>query len=143
MYPSIVAILGSIIPAPLATPTIRVPSDNVLLLNFGYLSVVIIACAAANALSVCNAPMALGTISSASSFAGNRHPITPVEDGKTDEAPPGRFNFAATEAQTDSAAAIPSPPGQTLETLLLMTSAWSGVPAERRDLPTLTGHPGN
>mmetsp|Transcript_15251 Transcript_15251/g.27718 ORF Transcript_15251/g.27718 Transcript_15251/m.27718 type:complete len:332 (-) Transcript_15251:627-1622(-) len=143
MYPSIVAIFGSIIPAPLATPTILVPSDNVLLLNFGYLSVVIIASAAAKALSVCKASIAFGAISSANSFAGKRHPITPVDEGSTELAPPGRFKFVATASQTDSAAAIPSPPGQTLETLLLMTSAWSGCPPERRDFPTMTGHPGN
>jgi len=119
-------ILGSIIPAPFATPTIRVPSDKVLLLNFGYLSVVMIASAAANALSVCNASIALGTISSANSFAGNLHPITPVDDGKTELAPFGRFKLVATASQTDSAAATPSPPGQTLDTLLLMTSAWRG-----------------
>mmetsp|Transcript_22081 Transcript_22081/g.47922 ORF Transcript_22081/g.47922 Transcript_22081/m.47922 type:complete len:219 (-) Transcript_22081:1721-2377(-) len=47
IYPSIVAMFGSIIPAPLATPTTRTPSDKVLLLNLGYLSVVIMASAAA------------------------------------------------------------------------------------------------
>mmetsp|Transcript_542 Transcript_542/g.1242 ORF Transcript_542/g.1242 Transcript_542/m.1242 type:complete len:295 (+) Transcript_542:333-1217(+) len=123
MYPSIVAMFGSIIPAPFATPTIRVPSDRVLLLNFGYLSVVMMASAAANALSVCNASIAVGTISSASSFAGNRHPITPVDEGRTELAPPDRFKLVATASQTNSAAAMPSPPGQTLEILLLMTSA--------------------
>mmetsp|Transcript_9707 Transcript_9707/g.21043 ORF Transcript_9707/g.21043 Transcript_9707/m.21043 type:complete len:302 (-) Transcript_9707:487-1392(-) len=143
MYPNIVAMLGSIIPAPLATPTIRVPSDKVLLLNFGYLSVVMIASAAAKALSDCKASIAMGTMSSANSFAGKRHPITPVDEGRTELAPPGRFKFLATTSQTDSAAATPSPPGQTLETLLLITSAWSGWPPERRVLPTLTGHPGN
>ena len=61
----------------------------------------------------------------------------------TELEPPDRFNLSATAAQTDSAAATPSPPGQTLDTLLLMTSAWTGCPSDRRDLPTLTGHPGN
>jgi hypothetical protein len=61
----------------------------------------------------------------------------------TELAPPGKFSFDATAAQTDSAAAIPSPPGHTLDTLLLITRAWIGWPSERRDLPTLTGHPGN
>jgi hypothetical protein len=87
--------------------------------------------------------MALGTISSASSLAGRRHPITPVDDGRTALAPPGRFSPLATAAHTDSDAATPSPPGQTFDTLLLMTIAWSGLPAERRDFPAMTGHPGN
>jgi hypothetical protein len=79
--------------------------------------------AAAYALSVCNASIANGTTSSANSFAGSLQPITPVEDGMTELAPPGRLSFDATAAQTDSAAATPSPPGQTFDTLLLITIA--------------------
>ena len=87
--------------------------------------------------------MASGTTSSANSFAGSLQPITPVEEGMTELAPPDKFNFDATAAHTDSAAATPSPPGHTFDTLLLMTRACTAWPSARRDLPTLTGHPGN
>jgi hypothetical protein len=99
--------------------------------------------AAVNALMVCKFLTASGTTSFASSFAGSLHPITPVLEGNTLPAPPGRFSSLATAAHTSSALATPSPPEQTFEILLFITIAWIGLPEERRDRPTLIGDPGN
>jgi hypothetical protein len=84
----------------------------------------------------------MGTISSANSLAGKRHPITPVLEGKTDEAD-AKLSPLATAAQTSSASASPSPPEQTFDTLLLITKASRGLPSAKRFLPTLIGAPGN
>ena len=91
----------------------------------------------------CKLATATGTTSSASSLAGKRHPITPVEEGKTVLAPPGRLRALATASQTSSESATPSPPEHTFETLLLITRACRGPPAASRDLPTIMGAPGN
>jgi hypothetical protein len=140
---SMVAIFGSIIPAPFTIPTSRAPVDKVLLRTFGKRSVVQMALAALSAETVCKFWTATGTTSSANSFAGSRHPITPVDDGNTLLAPPARDKASATAWQTRSASATPSPPEQTLETLLLMTRAWRGPPSANRWRPTMTGAPGN
>mmetsp|Transcript_29360 Transcript_29360/g.67436 ORF Transcript_29360/g.67436 Transcript_29360/m.67436 type:complete len:237 (-) Transcript_29360:250-960(-) len=139
-----VAMLGSIIPAPLAIPTTLAPPFNVRLLNLGYRSVVMIALAAVKASPSPSAisATAAGTTSLASSSAGSLHPITPVLLGRTLRPPPGRSRQVATASQTVSEAAWPSSAEQTLETLLLMTRAWRGIPEERRDRPTLMGAPG-
>ncbi len=127
----------------LAIPIILAPFDNVLLRNLGYRSVVIISLAASNAVSLCNVSIAFGTTSSASSFAGNRHPITPVLEGSTLSTPPGNFNKSATAWHTNSAFPTPSPPEQTLDILLLITIVWIGLPDDSRERPTLIGAPGN
>mmetsp|Transcript_1651 Transcript_1651/g.3754 ORF Transcript_1651/g.3754 Transcript_1651/m.3754 type:complete len:238 (-) Transcript_1651:194-907(-) len=134
--------LGSIIPAPFAIPTIRAPFDKVLLRTLGNRSVVMIAFAAFSTEPDCKFFTAFGATSSANSFAGSLHPITPVLDGKTTDGDSNPSSFA-TDAQTSSASASPSPPPQTLDTLLLMTRVWSGPPPSKRFRPTLTGAPGN
>mmetsp|Transcript_9297 Transcript_9297/g.14364 ORF Transcript_9297/g.14364 Transcript_9297/m.14364 type:complete len:228 (+) Transcript_9297:623-1306(+) len=143
MYDSMVAMFGSIIPAPFPIATILAPFLKVADRTFGYLSVVIIALAALKTDSDCKLAVAFGTISFASSCAGRRHPITPVDEGSTVLPPPGNCSDAATDSQTSSASAIPSPPEQTFETLLLMTTACNGPPPFRRSFPTNTGAPGN
>mmetsp|Transcript_2842 Transcript_2842/g.4470 ORF Transcript_2842/g.4470 Transcript_2842/m.4470 type:complete len:251 (+) Transcript_2842:898-1650(+) len=87
--------------------------------------------------------MALGTTSSDNSLAGRRQPMTPVLDGRTEDAPLGKLSAAATASHTISLSATPSPPEHTLETLLLMTSACRGPPSANRLRPTLMGAPGN
>lgn len=140
---NMVAMFGSIMPAPLAIPTRRAPVDKVLLRTLGKRSVVQMALAAFSAEVVCRFATARGTTSAASSFAGSRHPMTPVDEGNTVEAPPGKLSALATAAQTSSASATPSPPEHTFETLLLMTRACKGPPCLMRFLPTITGAPGN
>ena len=137
-----VAMLGSIIPAPFAIPTTLAPLESVMLRTFGNRSVVIMASAAFITDSLCMFLTASGTTSSANSFAGNRHPITPVLEGKT-KSEDSKLSALATASQTSSASASPSPPEQTLDTLLLMTRASIGPPAARRLRPTLIGAPGN
>ena len=75
---------------------ILAPFDRVLLLNLGYRSVVMISLAALNADSFCIFSTAFGTTSVANSFAGSRHPITPVLDGNTFSTPPCKSNASAT-----------------------------------------------
>lgn len=91
---------------------------------------------------VCKFLTATGTMSCANSLAGNRQPITPVEEGKTTE-PEESSSALATAEHTSSESASPSPPEHTLETLLLMTKAARGPPSESRRRPTLMGAPGN
>jgi hypothetical protein len=139
-----VAIFGSIIPAPLTIPTIRAPLDvKVWDRTFGNRSVVQMAMAALSAEMDCKFCIATGTISVANSVAGNLHPITPVEDGSTDFDPCDNCNVCATASQTNSAFPTPSPPEQTLDTLLLMTKVWIGPFSSNRCRPTMTGAPGN
>ena len=78
---SMVAILGSIIPAPLAMPTSRAPLANSLAANLGYRSVVMMPLAASNAgeLDKSSSAGRAATISS----TGKRQPMTPVELGNT------------------------------------------------------------
>mmetsp|Transcript_17011 Transcript_17011/g.47787 ORF Transcript_17011/g.47787 Transcript_17011/m.47787 type:complete len:290 (+) Transcript_17011:18-887(+) len=142
MYASMVAMLGSIMPAPLAIPTTRAPFDRVRLRTLGKRSVVMMALAASSTDSDCKFWIACGTTSAASSLAGSFHPMTPVDDGRTESAE-SNPSASATDWQTSSASASPSPPEHTLETLLLMTNACSGLPLASRFLPTLTGAPGN
>ena len=98
--------LGSIIPAPLAIPTMCIPSGSVKLWIFGQQFVVIMACATGKADSVCRVSIALGTTSEERSLAGNLHPITPVLEGNTDVGPMDNrnlehvLNMAQTEADT-------------------------------------------
>lgn len=80
-----------------------------------------ISLAASNADSLCNFLIAFGITSSANSFAGSRHPITPVLEGKTLSTPSGKSNKSATAWQTNSAFPTPSPPEQTFDILLLIT----------------------
>mmetsp|Transcript_37689 Transcript_37689/g.91542 ORF Transcript_37689/g.91542 Transcript_37689/m.91542 type:complete len:241 (-) Transcript_37689:324-1046(-) len=142
IYESMVAMFGSIIPAPLAIPTILLPFDSVLLRTLGKRSVVMMASAAFKADLICMFFTAAGTISSASSFAGRRHPMTPVLEGNTCSRE-SKFSDFATASQTNSASCSPSPPEHTLDTLLLMTNAAMEPPSARRFLPTRTGAPGN
>ena len=79
-----VAIFGSIIPAPFTIPTTRAPLDKVRDRTLGNRSVVQIAVAALRADTDCKFCIASGTMSLANSMAGNLHPITPVDDGSTD-----------------------------------------------------------
>mmetsp|Transcript_43035 Transcript_43035/g.84589 ORF Transcript_43035/g.84589 Transcript_43035/m.84589 type:complete len:201 (+) Transcript_43035:785-1387(+) len=144
MYESMVAMFGSIMPAPLAIPTTRAPPRRVRLRSFGYRSVVMIARAAVKASPppAASSTAAAGTTSPASSSAGSRHPITPVLLGSTAAAPPANPKAAAAAAHTRSVAAAPSPPAHTFDTLLFTASAWIGAPDARRARPTVTGAPG-
>ena len=68
-------------------------------------------------------------------------PITPVEHGMTEAAPPARPSASAAAAQTASETATPSPAAHTFEILLFTTIACSGAPAASRARPTVTGDP--
>lgn len=104
-----------------------------------------IASAAIKAESDRRLEMASGTTSSANSFEGNLHPMTPVLLGKTLSRPCSSFSKVATDSHTSRASEIPPSgvPEHTLETLLLMTRAWSGDFFAKRSFPTLMGAPGN
>mmetsp|Transcript_38510 Transcript_38510/g.103230 ORF Transcript_38510/g.103230 Transcript_38510/m.103230 type:complete len:310 (-) Transcript_38510:215-1144(-) len=141
-YPSMVAMLGSIMPAPFAKATMRAPPGNSWDTTFGYRSVVQMPSAPGTADSACKLWTAAGTAAFISS-TGRRQPMTPVEHGSTAPAPPARPRASATAPHTASLAASPSPPGQTLDTLLLTTIACRGFLSASRRRPTRTGQPGN
>jgi len=69
--------------------------------------------------------------------------MTPVLDGRTLSTPPGRLRAFATDSHTRLAFAMPSPPEQTLDTLLLITRVWIGFPDASLERPTRIGDPGN
>mmetsp|Transcript_23991 Transcript_23991/g.78202 ORF Transcript_23991/g.78202 Transcript_23991/m.78202 type:complete len:420 (+) Transcript_23991:752-2011(+) len=136
---SMVAMSGSIMPAPLAVPTMEPPAAEARR-SLGYRSVVMMARAAGSMLSRCSSAAAAGT-ASAISPTGSRQPITPVEAGSTDEAPPGSESASAAAAQTASESPTPSLPEHTFEILLLTTMACRSPPAASRFRPTVTGAP--
>ena len=68
--------------------------------------------------------------------------MTPVLEGKTCSRE-SSSSASATASHTISASFSPSPPEQTLDTLLLITNAAIGPPFASRFLPTRTGAPGN
>mmetsp|Transcript_5841 Transcript_5841/g.10108 ORF Transcript_5841/g.10108 Transcript_5841/m.10108 type:complete len:326 (+) Transcript_5841:392-1369(+) len=140
-YTSMVAMLGSIMPAPLAMPTSRPPPGSAAPRSFGYRSVVQMPIAAGTSESCCRESFRAGRFATMSA-TGNRHPMTPVELGRTAWAPPAKPKVSAMAAQTASESATPFPPGQTLDILLLTTIAWS-FSSLRRSRPTRTGDPGN
>mmetsp|Transcript_82120 Transcript_82120/g.163560 ORF Transcript_82120/g.163560 Transcript_82120/m.163560 type:complete len:331 (-) Transcript_82120:27-1019(-) len=137
---SIVAISGSIMPAPFAKPTNDPPHARALR-SLGKRSVVMILRAAGRAEPRRSASAASGRASSMRA-TGRRQPMTPVESGSTASAPPSSLSASAAPRHTSSLAATPSPAAQTLEILLLTTRACKALPAARRCRPTLTGAPG-
>mmetsp|Transcript_37719 Transcript_37719/g.87127 ORF Transcript_37719/g.87127 Transcript_37719/m.87127 type:complete len:208 (+) Transcript_37719:853-1476(+) len=151
MNTSMVARLGSTIPAPLATPTTvpLLPARSARA-TLAYLSVVIMAFASGKAFFVAwsafTSPAARFEAKGAPSLevissTGIRHPIMPVELGSTESAPPSRPSVDATDLQTCLAALTPAGPVATLLTLLFTTTACRGFFDARSSLPTTTGDP--
>mmetsp|Transcript_9451 Transcript_9451/g.16202 ORF Transcript_9451/g.16202 Transcript_9451/m.16202 type:complete len:355 (+) Transcript_9451:390-1454(+) len=138
---SMVAILGSIIPAPLAIPTSRAPFSNSLAANLGYRSVVMMPVAASNAPGALKSSKC-GRASTISS-TGKRQPMTPVELGKT-HLPLGNCRFLANSSQILWEALTPpsSSGGETLLILLFTTRAWIFSFSRSRCRPSFTGAPG-
>jgi len=124
MKPSIVAMFGRIIPAPLLMPVsvTRLPSERVTarLAPLGTVSVVMIASAAAAQPEGVSAAIARG--SAASTFAtGSGSRITPVEKGSTVSG--GMASASATAVQVRSASRSPAAPVPAFATPVLITSA--------------------
>mmetsp|Transcript_5518 Transcript_5518/g.22891 ORF Transcript_5518/g.22891 Transcript_5518/m.22891 type:complete len:401 (-) Transcript_5518:240-1442(-) len=153
---SIVDKSGSIMPAPLATPTTDAPlRPTGAAATLGYRSVVIIADATSSGPHVEAASSSLPASSAAKAStmasAGRRQPMTPVEDGR--KAPsaaglrsPRSTAHRAAASATRVASASPAAPVPTLLTLLLTTtprtfgtSSSSWWCSRRR--PTRTGAP--
>ena len=99
-----------------------------------------IARAAGSALPPCS-PAATPGSASTICATGSPHPMTPVEHGSTDSAPPGSSSAAAAAAHTASDAPTPSPAAHTLEILLLTTIACSAGDSASRFRPTVIGEP--
>ena len=120
---SSVAMSGLIIPAPLAIPlmvTLSCPSEIRWLTNFGAVSVVMIAVAAATQPSArCDSP--IRPIVSCMRATGRRSPITPVEKGATADS--ARPRVLAAAAQSSSASRSPASPVAALALPLLMRRA--------------------
>ena len=105
MYASMVAILGSIIPAPLAIPTTDHPFFETLDRTLGYLSVVVMPRAAGYALLLCSCAAASG-IPPLRESTGRRHPIIPVEEGNTNDFD---FNLRAVATASQRLSLSPAP----------------------------------
>ena len=117
----------------------RAPPARVSARIFGNKSVVQMPRAAGMTESLCSVAAVAG-IAATSASTGMRHPMMPVEHGKTsdgDASPSAR----AAPAHTASADATPSG-AHTLLILLLITIACSAPPAASRARPTITGAPG-
>ena len=137
--PSMVAMFGRIIPAPLLMPvtaTVRPPICSVVDAAFGTVSVVMIASAAVLQPSARASAMAAGRPASMRSF-GSVSMITPVENGSTCRgAQPSR---AASAAQVERARARPSSPVPALALPVLTRMARTSEPAARCSRQICTG----
>ena len=144
MKPSMVAMFGSIMPAPFTMPTMRAPPLSVRLRDrsFGYRSVVMIDLAPCRAPSLLSAATAAGSAPTMS-LTGRRQPITPVLLGSTSPLPamPSAFAVASQMASLSASPSTPSPPGHTLLILLFTTIACTAFSSRRRRT-TFTGAPG-
>ena len=129
--PSIVAMLGRIMPAPLAMPvtvTVRPPSTTWRLMAFGCVSVVMMACAARNQLPLFASAKAAGKPATTRS-AGSCSMITPVENGSTCCATTP--NWRAMASHTKRARARPSAPVPAFALPVLITIARMDAPAAK------------
>ena len=137
--PSIVAMLGRIMPAPLLMPvtaTVLPPSCTVSDAAFGTVSVVMIASAASAQWSGRASASAAGSAASMRS-CGSVSMITPVENGSTCS---GRQpSSRASAAQVERARARPSAPVPALALPVLMRSARMLSPAARCSRQSCTG----
>src|ERR1017187_8187212 len=131
-----VAMLGSIMPAPLAMPT-RLPWPTLARRTLGYRSVVMMDRAASRRLRWPTEVDAVGTAANVASM-GRRQPMTPVELGKIWLA--AMPSALATPAHRRGAVVTPSG-AHTFEILLLTTMAPRDGSSRRRR-PTMTGAPG-
>ena len=139
MKPSIVAMLGLIMPAPLLTPvtvTVRPPICNWRDAALGRVSVVMMPWAAANHRSDCRSAIAPGRPASMRS-TGSVSMITPVEKGSTWAG--ARPISAASAAQVLRARSTPSAPVPALALPVLTTSARMPAPLSRCSRQTWTG----
>src|SRR5262245_32129886 len=133
--PSMVAISGRIIPAPLAIPvTVAPPARRDLAL--GTVSVVMIASAALPQLSSPRSAMHAGSPATMRA-TGSGSMITPVEKGSTSRGSQARSRAAASQAARASASPAFSVPALALP--VLTTSARVGRPEARCSFATCTG----
>mmetsp|Transcript_14019 Transcript_14019/g.44909 ORF Transcript_14019/g.44909 Transcript_14019/m.44909 type:complete len:283 (+) Transcript_14019:409-1257(+) len=146
MYTSMVAMLGSIMPAPLAMPVKR-PSSSPSLSRTTHeralakVSVVMMPLAAGRTESDWSASTARGRASTMLS-TGSCQPITPVDEGSTAAASPVTPSSSPTLFATVRASCTPEPLGCTFEILLFTTMAATGFLLATTSRPTLMGAPG-
>ena len=133
---SMVARRGSIMPAPLATPTSR-PAPTARLRSFGKRSVVMIA-RATGANEPSRAPRTSPGSAASISATGRRQPMIPVEAGRNASA--GEPVSRPSAASSRSASA---PVGVQTFAILLLTSTPRMPLRPRRSRPIATGAPGN
>ena len=137
--PSIVAMSGRIIPAPLAMPvtvTSRPPICSLRETALGTVSVVMMACAASAQLSGRRSATAAGNPASMRS-TGSVSMITPVENGSTCDG--AIDSCAASAAQQRRARSRPSAPVPALALPVLTSSARVPVPEARCSRQSCTG----